>query len=359
MRLILFSIILPLLAVSGQAWAVSDLGTLPAPDVSISPASGPPGTNVTITISGIPDISNETYPYADLYIYLPFSQQFGVTPQSQCGGEDCFPVYTHDMAVNHDFANRTVTFSLFSTGNPAPVYLDGLENSVCDVSVNGRIAERYFTLCNTKDQPAGTYEIKIGWAEENAPQISTIVKTVAFTVTQGSPSPPAQKVDNGNSIIQAYQDGRISEADFYNGLSALGWNSQEIREALGAIGRLPHQMGAPVPQEMQQIQEGLQKAGAGANPVQAVQALKEKAQQAVSASRQETVQLAAKVQLTAYRHETQADAPAVPQVLPAAGTTAAQGGSFWTVVTIAASAGAAAAVGAGVLAARRTHKITN
>ncbi len=109
----------------------------------------------------------------------------------------------------------------YSTTNPNPVYLNGFENSVCDVVVNGKTVERYSTLCNTKDQPIGTYEIKFGWAEENAPQINYIVKTVQFTVTPGSSPSAPQEADNGNSIIQAYQNGQISESVFYSKLSAL------------------------------------------------------------------------------------------------------------------------------------------
>ncbi len=112
-RLTIFALmgamVLPLL---NSVYATSDLSTLRSPQVTISPTSGPPGTQITITVSNIPDISKESYPYPDLYIYLPFSQSFGVTPQSQCGGGDCFPIYTHGEAVNHDFADRIITFSL-------------------------------------------------------------------------------------------------------------------------------------------------------------------------------------------------------------------------------------------------------
>ncbi|MGI0074926.1 MAG: hypothetical protein ACREA5_03165, partial [Nitrosotalea sp.] len=118
-------------------WA-ADLSTLGSPYVSISPNSGPPGTKITITVSHIPDISKTSYPYPDLYIYLPFSQPFGTTLPSHCGGQDCFPIYTHDDALNNDFADRTITFSLPSTSNPKPVFLNGFENSVCDVTVNGK-----------------------------------------------------------------------------------------------------------------------------------------------------------------------------------------------------------------------------
>ncbi len=330
-----------MLPILNSAWATSDLSTLGSPDVTITPTSGPPGSTITITVSNIPDVSKETYPYPDLYIYLPFSQPFGVTPQSQCGGEDCFPIYTHDQAVNHDFADRTITFSLFSMANPSPVYLNGYENSVCDVTVNGKILERYSALCNTKDQPTGTYNIKLGWAEENAPQINYIVKTVQFTVTPGSPPPQPLSADNGNSIIQAYQNGEISESQFYSKLTALGWNPEQIRQALATIGKLPHQMGAPVPDEMQQIQQGVAKA----------------AEQATSKPAPQTVQPASQEQTSQPSVPYQTQLSSQNQVQTSSNGVSQN--NSWTMMTIAASVGAVVAIGGSLFVMKRTRKVTN
>ena len=348
-RFVIFALmgimVLPLL---NSVYATSDLSTLASPQVTVSPTLGPPGTQITITISNIPDISKESYPYPDLYIYLPFSQPFGITPQSPCGGEDCFPIYTHGEAVNHDFADRTITFSLFSTKNPNPTYLNGFENSACDVIVNGKTVERYSTLCNTKDQPVGTYEIKFGWAEENAPQINYIVKTVQFTVTSGSPAAAPQVADNGNSIIQAYQNGQISESVFYSKLSALGWNSEQIREALATIDRLPHQMGAPVPGEMQQIQEGIQKASQQFNAQQSPQ---QSPQQPASVTDVQTAE-----SLTPYKTDSLSQQASVtPQVQ----THTNPQNNMWSMITIIASIGATSAIGVSVYAARHIRKVTN
>lgn len=356
----------------GSVYATSDLASLGSPDITISPTSGPPGTQVTITVSNIPDISKETYPYPDLYIYLPFSQSFGMTPQSQCGAYDCFPIYTHYDAANHDAADRTVTFSLFSTANPAPVYLNGLENSPCDVVVNGQTLERYYSLCNTKDQPAGTYAIKFAWAEENAPEINYFVKTVQFTVTPGTPAPTPQKVDNGNSIIEEYQNGQISESQFYSELTTLGWNPDEIRQALATIGKLPHQMGAPVPDEMQQIQQGVQRAAEQVNTQQEPQPAPANTETTAPApaatmaappseSQPKAAQPVAEEQtaesLTPYKTDTsQAQAPQAGQA--SAPDTPPQN-NFWTMVTIIASGGAASAVAGSIFVARRTRKVTN
>ena len=355
-----------LLPIFGTAWAASDLSAIPSPGISISPTSGPPGTKITITVSDIPDISKETYPYPDLYIYLPFSQQFGVTPQSQCGGEDCFPIYTHGEAVNQDLADRTITFSLFSTANPNPVYLDGFENSICDVTVNGKTAERYSSLCNTKDQPPGTYEITFGWAEENAPQIKHVVKTVQFTVTPGYAQPVPQKTDNGNSIIEAYQNGEISESAFYSKLSTLGWSSSEIRQALATIGKLPHQTGAPVPDEMQQIQEGVQKESQQFNspPVdqppqitQGQQTTQQPAAEPVQQTRPVTGEQTAE-SLTPYKLSSSQQQPP-KTVQTQGGSDSGSQNDTWNIITIGASVGAASAIGGSIFVARYTRKVTN
>ena len=332
-------IVLPLL---NSAGATSDDSTLCSPSVTISPISGPPGTPITITVSNIPDISKETYPYSDLYIYLPFSESFGTTVQSQCGGGDCFPIYTHYDAVNHDFGPRTVTFTLFGTINPNPVYLNGFENSVCDVVVNGKTVERYSTLCNTKDQPTGTYTIKLGWAEENAPQINSVVQTIQFAVTPALTPPPTQVADNGNSIIQAYQNGQISEAEFESKLSALGWNQDEIRQALATIGKLPHQLGAPVPDQMQQIQHGVQKAQEQATTT--VQ---------TTSTPVQTTQPETPVQITdQLSKQTQPTQQSQPQVSPTQQNS-------WTMITILASVGAAVAIGGSLVTIKMKHKVTN
>ncbi len=227
-------------------WA-TDLGTLGSPDVMISPHSGPPGTKITITVSHIPDISKASYPYPDLYIYLPFSQPFGTTLTSHCGGEDCFPIYTYDDAVNHDFADRVITFSLPSTNNSKPIFFNGFENSVCDVTSNGKTLERFSTLCDTKDEPSGVYQIKLGWVLESDSEQNYTTDTIPFLVTSGTSSSEVPVADNGNTILKEYQNGTISQAQFYTELKARNWTDEQIRQALAVIGKLPHQMGISGP----------------------------------------------------------------------------------------------------------------
>jgi len=243
-------LIIPLYA---SASATTDPATLGSPDVTISPLSGPPGTMITITVSHLPDISKESYPYPDLYIYLPFSKPFGVTVPSHCGGQDCFPIYTHGDSLNQNFGNRTITFSLFSMNNPNPIFNNGYENSVCDVVVNSVIIERYSTLCNTKDEPIGKYQINLVWALETNLEQSHTTKTVQFTVTAGSPSAPPQVAENGNSIIKEYQSGKINGTEFISKLRALGWNDEQIRQALAVMGKLPHQTGSMGPDNTQTV----------------------------------------------------------------------------------------------------------
>ena len=247
--LIIILVIIPFSSV----WATTDLTTLGSPDVTISPLTGPPDTTITITVSHLSDISKESYPYPDLYIYLPFSKPFGVTVPSHCGGEDCFPIYTHGDSLNKNFGDRTITFSLFSTNNPKPIFDNGHENSVCDVVVNNVIVERYSTLCNMKDEPARIYQIKLVWALETNLEQSYTVKTVQFTVTPGSPSPPPPVAENGNTVVKEYQSGTITGAEFVSKLRALAWNDEQIRQALAGIGKLPHQMGGSGPDNTQAI----------------------------------------------------------------------------------------------------------
>ncbi len=335
--------VLLFIPVISTAWATTDLSTIPSPDVTITPNSGPPGTKITITVSNLPDISKEQYPYPELYIYIPFSQAFGVTVSSHCGGQDCLPVYTHDDALNHNLANRTITFSLFSTGNPSPVYLNGFENSVCDVIMNGKTIERFSTICNTKDEPIGTYQIKLAWTLESDFSQTYTEKVLQFTVTPGSPPPAPQVAENANSIIKQYQNGEITEAQFESKLKALGWNDEQIRQALAVIGKLPQQMGAPAPEQMQSIQQGVQKA----------------AEQASSQTTEPTTQQTSQepyVQVETIPNPNSQQKPEQPTVQVDTSTNSPQ--QSWNMITIGATIGAAAAIAGGIFVVK-TRKVRN
>ena len=244
MRKILLVLIgLFLIPILNAAWATTELDTLGNPDITLSTNSGPPGTNITIKISHIPNIANESYPYPALYIYLPFSQPFGTSLQSHCGTQDCFPVYTHNDAVNQNFANRTIVFSLPSTNNPEPVLLNGFENTICDIVLDGKTVERFSTLCNTKNEPPGIYQIKLAWVLESDSGQSYTVKTIPFTVTPALLVSSPSVADNGDVILKKYQNGTINLQQFYEELKSRNWTDEQIRQALGVLGKLPHQMG--------------------------------------------------------------------------------------------------------------------
>ena len=69
----------------------------------------------------------------------------------------------------------------------------------------------------------------------------------------GSPSAPLQVAENGNSIIKEYQSGKINGTEFVSKLRALGWNDEQIRQALAVIGKLPHQTGSMGPDNTQTV----------------------------------------------------------------------------------------------------------
>jgi hypothetical protein len=115
------------------------------------------------------------------------------------------------------------------------------------VILNGKIIERFSTLCNTKVEPQGVYQIRLAWVLESDLEQRYIVKTIPFIVTPQALSPSSPIADNGNTLLKEYQNGTISQAQFYTELKSRGWTSEQIRQALAVIGKLPHQMGISGP----------------------------------------------------------------------------------------------------------------
>ncbi len=249
--------LLILTPISTQVWAY-DSSYLRVPQIDMTPSSGPPGTEITIKVSNFPDISDATYPYPDFYLYLPFAQALGSNIKGQCDGESCFPIYTYEDAKRGNFADKTITFTLFSVTNPKPVYLSGLLHSVCDITVNQKIQQSYTDICNTENQPAGDYQIKFAWGTKTGQY--DVVETLEFTVTEGgkAPEPTAQRPDQ--IIIKQYQDGLISEAEFEKGLKAQGYTDEEIRQTKAVMGKLPHQLGEQAPQQNETVNQVTEKA---------------------------------------------------------------------------------------------------
>jgi hypothetical protein len=221
----------------------------------MTPTSGPPGTKITITVSNFPDISGEPYPYPDFYIYLPFDAAIGNNNvPNLCQNEMCFPIYTYEDAQRKNFADKTVTFTLFSLSNPKPIYLNGLLHSVCDISVNGKVQQGYADVCNTNSQPPGEYEVKFAWATKTHPEEPYFIKILKFTVTEGSPPAEPESLRIYQTLMQLYKDDIITEKEFEDELKTLGYTDQEIRQAKAVLGKLPHQENAQ-PTSNEPVQE--------------------------------------------------------------------------------------------------------
>jgi len=253
-KLLAFTLLLLLIPFS-PAWAAYDGSHLREPEIKMTPTSGPPGTKITITVSNFPDISNEPYPYPDFYIYLPFAAAaVGTNVPSQCGKEMCFPIYTYEDAQKKNFADKTITFALFSLTNPKPVYLSGLPHSVCDIIVNSKVQQSYSDVCNTKSQPTGEYEIKFAWATKTKPDEPYFIKTLKFTVTEGTPPTEPEGLRLDQTLMELYKEGVISEQTFEDELKGLGYSDEEIRQAKAVLGKLPHQENAepPAPEEIKE-----------------------------------------------------------------------------------------------------------
>jgi len=156
---------------------------LPMPDVSMSPISGPPGTEITITVKNMPPVPEGLDPRIELFAYVPFVTALGDNVANNCNGEHCFPVYSFEEIADDKLAPKTIKFSLFSTNNPKATIQGGFQESVCDVRVNEKTIERYGTVCHTMDQPIGDYEIKFAWGIQGSDKFD-IKKTMTFTVTE-------------------------------------------------------------------------------------------------------------------------------------------------------------------------------
>lgn len=243
LALTLFSLLLlPL----NQAWAEYDSSHLRVPEISMTPSSGPPGTEITITVSNFPDTSSEPYPYPDFYVYLPFADAIGDSNvPGNCDGESCFPIYTYQDAQKGNFADKTITFKLFSTNNPKPVYLDGKLHTVCDVMVNKKAQQSFTDICSKQNQPMGDYEIKFAWGTITGEY--DIVKTMTFTVTEGNVAPEPESLRLDQMLMKLYENGTITEDEFEEELKLLGYTEEEIRQAKSVLGKLPHQENADLP----------------------------------------------------------------------------------------------------------------
>ena len=227
------------------------------PKISITPTSGSPGTEVKISITEMPAPPSGLDPRIEFFIYLPFVPAIGSNVPHNCDNEYCIPIYNFEEINVGKVAPKTLTFTLFSTSNPKPIQIDNQMQSVCDLKINGKTIERYGHTCNTKDQPAGDYEIKFAWGIQRTNSYDVIQK-ISFTVTEGLPSPVEESLNPDDVIINLYKDDLISEEEFEKELRKLGYNDEDLRKAKALIGKLEHQIGSYSPEQKEAIEKGIE-----------------------------------------------------------------------------------------------------
>lgn len=232
--------------VYGQSEFDTEEMGLGMPEITMTPTSGQPGTQIQIKVTNMPSAPKNIDPRMEFFVYLPFLSSIGSNVPSNCGDERCFPLYSFEEVGAQKFAPKTITFTLFSTTNPPPVVEGGWMNSVCDLKINGNTIERYGKACIDNDQPSGNYEIKFGWGIQRS-DLYDIRKTLNFTVLEKELIPQQVQQDEEDIIISQYQNGTISELEFEQKLTDLGYDQQMIRQAKALIGKLEHQQGIQTP----------------------------------------------------------------------------------------------------------------
>ncbi|WP_268541563.1 CFI-box-CTERM domain-containing protein [Candidatus Nitrosotenuis cloacae] len=228
------------------------------PDITVTPTSGPPGTEVEISVKNMPAPPVGNDPRIEFFVYLPFVSAIGNNVANNCNGEKCFPVYSFEEINEGKVAPKTITFALFSKQNPDPTLQGGQMESVCDVKVNGKTIERYSTVCVDNDQPVGDYDIKFAWGIQRS-DVFDVREVITFTVTDGT-SPEDDEFENSDDIVfEKYKNAEITEEEFERQLADLGYSEQDIRQAKALLGKLPHQQGSFSPEQKQAIEEGIKK----------------------------------------------------------------------------------------------------
>jgi hypothetical protein len=230
----------------GQSEFDSEAMGLQMPTITMSPTSGPPGTEVEISIKDMPSAPDDLDPRIEFFVYLPFVSAIGSNVPSKCAGESCFALYSFEEVGENKFAPKTITFTLFSSTNPKPVVESGWMESVCDLKINGKTTERYGKACIDLDQPMGDYEIKFGWGIELS-DLYDVRKNLNFTVTEKKLVAEQRQQDQDEFVIEQFEEGLISEFEFKERLAELGYDPEEIRQAQSLIGKLEHQEGFQAP----------------------------------------------------------------------------------------------------------------
>ncbi|MFZ8908452.1 MAG: PEFG-CTERM sorting domain-containing protein [Nitrosopumilaceae archaeon] len=219
---------------------------LPAPSITMTPTSGGPGTEVEILVTAMPALPDDIDPRIEFFIYMPFLESIGGNIPQTCDGDGCFALYSFDEVNSNKFAPKTISFTLFSTTNPKPTVEAGGWNSVCDLKINGVTTERYGNTCIDQDQPLGDYEIKFGWGIQTS-QLYDVRETLNFTVTEKKFVEEERQLDEDELAMLQYEEGLISESEFEQKLTELGYDDDKIRQAKALIGKLEHQEGFKTP----------------------------------------------------------------------------------------------------------------
>ena len=241
--LIPFSSMLP--ANAQSEFDTAEMGLL-MPTISMSPSSGGPGTEVEIMVTGMPSIPENIDPRMEFFIYMPFLESIGGNVPQTCDGAYCFALYSFDEVTSNKFPPKTLTFTLFSTTNPKPTVEAGGWNSVCDLKINGVTKERFGNTCIDQDQPLGVYDIKFGWGIQSS-NLYDVRETLTFTVTEKEFVEEEEKLDADELAMLQYEEGIISESEFEQKLTELGYDAEEIRQSKALIGKLEHQEGFKTP----------------------------------------------------------------------------------------------------------------
>jgi len=263
----------------GQTEFDSEALGLQMPTITMNPTSGQPGTEVEIKVTNLSAVPENIDPRIEFFIYMPFLSAIGSNVPQNCAGDSCFALYSFDEVGEGKFAPKTITFTLFSTTNPKPVLEAGGWKSICDIKINGQIAERFSNTCINKDQPLGDYEIKFGWGIQTS-ELYDVRKTLTFTVTEKEMIPEEKLQDDEELLIEQFLEGLISESEFDERLAELGYDPEEARQVKALIGKLEHQEGyqAPLkePVEVQGTDFKLTYAISGGKIIQVIPDLDEK-----------------------------------------------------------------------------------
>lgn len=230
----------------GQTEFDSEALGLQMPTITMNPTSGQPGTKVEIKITNLSAVPENIDPRIEFFIYMPFLSAIGGNVPQNCAGDSCFALYSFDEVGEGKFAPKTITFTLFSTTNPKPVLEAGDWKSICDIKINGQIAERFSNICIDQDQPLGDYEIKFGWGIQTS-ELYDVRKTLTFTVTEKEMIPEEKLQDNEEVLIEQFLEGLITESEFDERLAELGYDPEEARQVKALIGKLEHQEGYQTP----------------------------------------------------------------------------------------------------------------